>query len=148
MQFKIPQNVEIKDKILGPLSFRDLVIAGVGGGIAYTAYIGLDNQTWPIIAIPVVLLTLAIIFVKINNMSFSEWIYSLLLFIITPQKRVWKNMSDDAILLDLIINPKARELKNNNNKSQQQLIDQKQQALEKFKEIQKQMEETKAKQQE
>lgn len=94
MNFKIPQNLEIEDKIVGPLTMRGLIIAGVGGGIAYLAYMKLDDQTWPIIAVPVIALTVAIIFVRINNMSFLQWLAALILLFLKPQKRVWKKLSD------------------------------------------------------
>ena len=94
MQYKIPQNLEIEDKIVGPLTLKGLIIAGVGGGIAYFAYMKLDDDTWPFIAVPVVLLTLAIIFVRINNMSFIQWISALLILMLTPTKRVWIKLSD------------------------------------------------------
>jgi len=106
MQFKIPQNVQIEDKIIWILSIKDLIIIGVGGGIAYLAYLGLDSQTWPIIVVPVVLFTLAIVFVKLNDMKFTQWFFTLILYLLRPQKRVWKNMSNDDILLDKILNPK------------------------------------------
>jgi hypothetical protein len=105
MQFKIPQNVQIADKIIGPLSMKDLAICGFGGGIGYVAYLQLDNQTWPFITIPAVLITIAVIFVKISDMTFSQWTYSLILYISRPQKRVWKNMSNDVFLLDAVLNP-------------------------------------------
>jgi len=102
MNFKIPQNLEIKDKIVGPLTMQGLIIAGVGGAIAYWAYMKLDDDTWPWIAIPVVLITLAVIFVKINDMPFLKWLYHLLLFLVfIPQKRVWAKLSDSPeILMD------------------------------------------------
>lgn len=31
MQYKIPQNVQIEDKIVGPLTLKQLIICGVGG---------------------------------------------------------------------------------------------------------------------
>jgi len=112
MQYKIPQNLEIADKIVGPLTMRGLIIAGVGGGIAYFAYMKLDDDTWPFIVVPVVLLTLAIIFVKINDMNFLKWISSLLLLMLTPNRRVWMKLSDSpGEMLDTIKIQKKEENK-------------------------------------
>lgn len=133
MRFKIPQNVQIEDKILWILSIKDLVIAGVGGGIAYVAYLELDGQTWPFISIPVVVLTLAIIFVKLNNMSFGQWVYSLALYLIRPQKRVWQNMSNEPVLFDLIYNPQITSKKKND--PTEQLLSQKQKTLKEINEL-------------
>ena len=41
MQYKIPQNVRIEDKIVGPLTLKQLIILGVGGGITYAIYVAL-----------------------------------------------------------------------------------------------------------
>ncbi len=109
MQIKIPQNVQVEDKIIGPLSMKDLVVAMVGGGLGYLAFVMLDSQTWPFVTIPVALLTVSIIFLKINDMRFMKWVYQILLFFARPQKRVWKNMSDDSVLLDNILNPPEKE---------------------------------------
>jgi len=94
MNFKIPQDLEIEDKIVGPLTMKGLIIAFVGGGIAYWAYMNLDDQTWPAIALPVIVITIAIIFVRIKNMTFLTWLYSLILLFLKPQKRVWRKLSD------------------------------------------------------
>ena len=37
MQFKIPQDVQRADKIVGPLTLRELIIVGIGGGFTYAA---------------------------------------------------------------------------------------------------------------
>jgi len=116
MQYKIPQNLEIADKIVGPLTMRGLIIAGVGGGIAYFAYMKLDDNTWPFIAVPVVLLTLAIIFIRINNMSFLQWLSALLILMLTPNKRVWIKLSDSpGEMLDTINIKKKTNINKENN---------------------------------
>lgn len=101
MQFKIPQNLDIEDKIVGPLTMKGLIIASVSGAICYWCYMNLDDQTWPIIVFPVGLITVAILFVRINDMTFLRWIYSLFLLFTLPQKRGWKKLSDSPeIMLD------------------------------------------------
>ena len=133
MQFKIPQNVQVEDKIVWILSIKDLIIAGIGGGIAYVAYLKLDNQTWPFISIPISIVTLAVIFLKINDMKFGKWLHSLLLYLILPQRRVWMNMSNEPVLLDLILNPQQKEIHNDDQK--EQLLQQKVETLKKLDEI-------------
>ena len=35
---KIPQNVYVEDRIIGPITLRHLIICGLGGGISYALY--------------------------------------------------------------------------------------------------------------
>ena len=38
LQYKIPQDIGIEDKIVGPFSLRQLLIVAVGGGISYAIF--------------------------------------------------------------------------------------------------------------
>ena len=38
MQAKVPQNVQMADKIVGPLTLRHMIILGAGGGLAYLVF--------------------------------------------------------------------------------------------------------------
>jgi len=103
MQYKIPQNVQIEDKIVGPLTMRQLVICGVGGGIAYVLYISLSKKYYAEVWFPPVaiisMLTLAIAFLKIKGIRFVKWFFLMLQAIINPRKRFWdKRESADFIL--------------------------------------------------
>lgn len=91
MQFKIPQNVQIEDKIVGPLTLKQLAIMGFGGGISYAIYISLAKThgiiIWlPATAIPA-LLTLAFTFLKINGIVFYKWIFLSFEYFYIPRKR-------------------------------------------------------------
>lgn len=93
LQYKIPQNVQIEDKIVGPLTLKQLVILGIGGGITYAIYTGLASkyyiETWLIpTAIPG-LLTLAFTFLKIGGIPFGKWILLMVEYFIKPKKRVF-----------------------------------------------------------
>ena len=77
MQYKIPQNVQIEDKIVGPLTLKQLIILGVGGGFTYAIYTILASKYyWEVWLIPTAvpgLLTLAFTFIKINGIPFGKW---------------------------------------------------------------------------
>jgi hypothetical protein len=93
MQFKVPQDVQREDHIVGPLTFKQLIICGVGGIIAYTIYIALAKTylwiTWfPPIAL-VTMVTLAFAFVRPLDLSFSKWIARWIEFSLLPRKRIW-----------------------------------------------------------
>lgn len=102
MQFKIPQDVQIEDKIIGPITMRQLIILGIGGGITYAIYISLASKySWPVWGPPVgilSLLTLAISFAKINEMSFTEYVLFYILYQIRARKRCWQQMGGDVFV--------------------------------------------------
>jgi|SRR3989339_104878 len=90
MQFKVPQNVQMEDKIVGPLTLKQLIICAVGGGIAYFIYISTSKayviSVWlPATAIPS-LITVAIAFVRIHDISFIKFILLQIERLIRPNK--------------------------------------------------------------
>ena len=102
MQFKVPQNVQREDKIVGPLTLKQLIICGVGGGIAYTIYVSLGRQyewiTWlPPVAI-ITVITLAFAFVRPLDLDFSRFLAVYLEFILLPRKRIWGQASAEVLL--------------------------------------------------
>lgn len=101
MQFKVPQNVQREDKIVGPLTLRQLIMCGVGGGIAYAIYVSLGREfiwiTWfPPVAI-IVLITVLFAFVRPLDMDFSRFLAVYLEFILLPQKRFWVQSSAEIV---------------------------------------------------
>lgn len=93
LQYKIPQNVELEDKIVGPLTMKQLVICGTGGGLGYVLYLTLAKtyfmEVWlPPIAI-IGLITLAIAFLEIRGIKFVKWILLMIEAMINPNHRVW-----------------------------------------------------------
>lgn len=99
MQAKIPQNVQMADKIVGPLTLRHMIIIGSGGGIAYLIYVILARsyfwEVWlPPVAI-ISIITLLVAFVKIYNLPFGKFSILLIEYIFIPRKRAWvKNSAE------------------------------------------------------
>ena len=73
MQFRVPQFIDIEDKILGPLTWKQFAYTLGAGGSAYMALRFTDSKFLGIlIGIPFVSLFLSLAFVKINNQTFVE----------------------------------------------------------------------------
>jgi hypothetical protein len=93
MQFKIPQDVQRPDTIIGPITFAQLGTLLVGGAIDYAIYMALANTYyWYVWAGPVSiigLITIAIAFLKIGDMTFSRFIIYYIEFMFKPRDRFW-----------------------------------------------------------
>lgn len=93
MQFKVPQDVQREDTIIGPLTLRQMIICGAGGGLAYAIYITLAKTYYMEIWLPPVAIvgaiTAAFAFLKIYNLPFHYFIMYLLEYNLLPKKRIW-----------------------------------------------------------
>lgn len=93
MQYKIPQDVQIEDKIVGPLTLKQLAILGVGGGLTYAIYTVLASkyyiEIWLVPTVIPGLLTLAITFLKIGGIPFGKWCLLMVEYFFKPKKRVF-----------------------------------------------------------
>jgi len=103
MQYKIPQNVQLEDKILPFMTMKQLIVVGIGGGFAYMLYIGLETQPTEVWLPPVVVitvLTLAVAFLKIGNIPFTKYLLLALERYLNAKRRYWLKSSGDVLLLD------------------------------------------------
>lgn len=93
MQYKIPQNVQVEDKIVGPLTLKQLIILGVGGGITYVLYNYFGARyylgAWVILPFLTGSLTLAVTFLKIGGIPFGKWCFLMVEYFINPNKRTF-----------------------------------------------------------
>lgn len=89
MQFKVPQNIDMEDKIIGPLTMKQFIYLIVGGMITY-ACIKTYNIYWILfLGVPSGLIALCLAFIKIQDQPFSKFIFSLTLFTVKPKQRIW-----------------------------------------------------------
>lgn len=93
MQFKVPQDVQREDHIVGPLTLRQLIICGIGFSIAYALFtvIGRDYEVITAI-IPVIiigLITITFAFIKPLDLDFEKYLLFRIESLILPAKRYW-----------------------------------------------------------
>lgn len=91
MQFKVPQNIDLEDKIVGPLTLIQFLYLLVGGIIDYLllTLIGLRFVFW-ILAIPIALIALALAFLKIQDQPLSHFVKAGLIYLSKPKVRIWQ----------------------------------------------------------
>lgn len=93
---KIPQNVYIEDRIVGPLTLRQTMIMALGGGLSYGLYITLAKASGGHLGIvPTVIVWipcgLAVIFalIRINDLSLFRICLLLIERLNKPSQRTW-----------------------------------------------------------
>lgn len=92
---KIPQNVQIEDRIIGPITLRQLIITILGCGISYAIWSTLQkifgdvSITVTIVAwIPAVVF-IAFAFVKVYDLSLFRVVFLMIERSVKPQTRTW-----------------------------------------------------------
>ncbi len=96
MQYKVPQNIDIEDKIVGPFTMKQFLYLMVGGFICY-GWWNYSNQfvspppiiIFSIVGFPVGLLCLCLAIVKVNDRPFEYFLLNIFKFIISPKSRKW-----------------------------------------------------------
>lgn len=93
--YKIPQNVDLEDKIFGPLTLKQflyLLGAGLVTFISFsTIYTALPAVFYVVTAVTWIV-AVAFIFVRPNDQPFSRFINSFLWFALHPNRRVWRRL--------------------------------------------------------
>ncbi len=93
MQYKVPQNVQREDTIIGPLTLKQMIILGIGGGISYAIYVSLSKTYFMEVWLPPVVIisgiTLALAFLKIHSLPFHEFLMNFIEYHLLPRQRSW-----------------------------------------------------------
>ncbi|MFA6300928.1 MAG: PrgI family protein [Candidatus Paceibacterota bacterium] len=106
MQFRVPQFLEIEDKIFGPFTFREFIYLVGGGGLCFTLY-KLLGLFWG--AIPILVMagfSLLLTFYRPNNKPFVNMLEYGFKYFTQNKLYIWKkqknqkNKPDQAQVLD------------------------------------------------
>ena len=91
MQFQVPQNIDMEDKIVGPLTLIQFLYLLSGGIICYLLFLAFGSSfVFWIITVPVAAVALALAFLKIQDQPLSYFIKAGLIFLNRPKKRIWQ----------------------------------------------------------
>lgn len=97
MQFKVPQNIDMEDRIIGPLTLTQFFYLLFGGVIIYIlfgnlVFRGLSILFW-VLATPIGLFSFSMAFVKIQDRPFSSFFMAFIKYMSSPRSRVWHHDS-------------------------------------------------------
>jgi hypothetical protein len=96
MQFKVPQFLDIEDKIFGPFTFREFVYLAGGAGLCFVLYkaLGLVYGAIPILIIGG--LSLSLTYYKPNNKPFIFMIESFVKYMFQSKLYIWERRKSDG----------------------------------------------------
>ena len=89
-QYKVPQDVEADDKLLGPFSFRQFVYIMIAGGLGVLAFFLF--QIFPlliIIPIPFIIFLIILALPLKKDQPMETYLSAIVDFYLKPHKRVW-----------------------------------------------------------
>ena len=94
-QYKVPQNIDLEDKVVGPFTMKQFAYLMAGGGLIYAIYSAYGPYENGIIytilwSIPIAFLSLALTFVKINDRPFEYFLLNLVGYLFAPKRRIWQ----------------------------------------------------------
>jgi hypothetical protein len=105
-QYKVPQNVEAEDKIIGPLTLKQLIYAAIGFGWAALAFFLL--RSLPIVmflvAFPPSTLFILLAFYNRDGQNFEQLLIAIAGFYSQSRKRIWVK---ESIIETFKIEPKV-----------------------------------------
>ena len=96
MQFKVPQFLDIEDKIFGPFTFREFVYLAGGAGLCFTLYkwLGLLFGAIPILIVGGFALLLT--FYHPNNKPFINMLEAGFKYFTQSKLYIWKHKGEPA----------------------------------------------------
>lgn len=90
MRFKVPQFIDIEDKVFGNLSFKQFAYLAGGGGLSYIAIRLLPVYIWIIVVPALIALALALTFIKVNEKPFAHILEAFIKYYLNSRLYLWK----------------------------------------------------------
>lgn len=107
-QYKVPQDVEADDKLLGPFTFRQFVyLLAAGVLIAIAAGLFQIHPLLIIIPLPVIILLLVISLPLKKDQPMETYLAALVSYYLKPRKRIWTSGQPESTIT--ITAPKVQE---------------------------------------
>lgn len=91
-QYKIPQNIDVEDKILGPFTLKQFLYIMAGGisiYILFNIFAATNFLLFIAISVPIAIATLALVFVKVNERPFIDFFFYFTEYLRDPKQKKW-----------------------------------------------------------
>ena len=90
MQFKVPQFIDIEDKLFGPFTFSQFAYLIGGGGMVFIIIKLLPLWIGIFLIIPVASLALLLVFYKMNGKPFIYYLQAGVAYLISNKLYIWR----------------------------------------------------------
>jgi len=90
VNFQVPQFIEVEDKVVGPLTFKQFIYLAGGAGLAFVFYAMLG---WYLGMVPIILVlafSFALAFYKINDRPFIYMAEAYIRYLASNKLYIWK----------------------------------------------------------
>ena len=89
MQFKVPQFIDIEDKVFGPLTFKQFVYLAGGAGLGYLSFHFLPTILAIIVGPAIAIFAVALAFMKYNEKPFIHVVESFIKYYTHSRLYLW-----------------------------------------------------------
>ena len=90
MRFKVPKDVDIEDRVVGPLTIKQVAWIGSGFLLCIAVWQTADFQLFVFFALIIIPACLAFAFLRPYNQSLIAFCGSVLLFLTKPKQYLWR----------------------------------------------------------
>ncbi len=98
MRFEVPQFIEIEDKIVGPLTWKQFVYVAGGVGVNLIILLNLPFVFFIFIGLPFGILAASLAFHRINNRPFSIFLESFLNYTTKKKLYLWRKQEQQTVV--------------------------------------------------
>ncbi|MCR4285691.1 MAG: PrgI family protein [Candidatus Kaiserbacteria bacterium] len=98
MRFEVPQFIEIEDKIVGPLTWRQFVYVAGGVGIITILYLSTSFMITILLGLPIGALSASLAFHKVNNRPFSIFLEALVSYTAKKKLYLWRKETPSSVI--------------------------------------------------
>lgn len=96
MQFQVPQFIEVEDRIFGPFTVREFIYLAGGAGFTAMMITILPFYIALIVAFPIIILSAALAFYKVNNRPFVDMLQAAVSYFMNSRLYIWKKETKEA----------------------------------------------------
>lgn len=98
MRFEVPQFIEVEDKIVGPLTWKQFVYLAGSGGVLIALFLNLPFILFALFGIPIGTLAGFLAFHKVNNRPFSIFLESAVHYFRKSKLYLWRKEKEQTVM--------------------------------------------------
>ena len=110
MEFQVPQFIEVEARLFGPFTVKQFVYLAGGAGSIFLFYYFTKSIWWAlIISSPIVVLSLALAFYKINNRAFAIVLEDAFKYFTSSKLYIWRRTIKKPTEISALATPNQKD---------------------------------------